>query len=85
MPFLRILLTGIFAAIAVVAGMFIAAIGLLAMLIGRLLGRPAGVRVRSVRTPFSGRQPTMRPKGPAGSGDVIDVLATEVPADNLRR
>lgn len=82
MPLLRILLTGIFAAIAVVAGMFIAAIGLIAMLIGRLLGRPGGVRVR---TPFAGRQPTMRPKGPAGSGDVIDVMATEVPADNLPR
>lgn len=82
MPLLRIILTGIFAAIAVVAGMFIAAIGLIAMLIGRLLGRPGGVRVR---TQFAGRQPTMRPKGPAGSGDVIDVMATEVPADNLPR
>ena len=82
MPLLRIILTGIFAAIAVVAGMFIAAIGLIAMLIGRLLGRPGGV---SVRTRFAGRQPTMRPKGPAGSGEVIDVMATEVPADTLPR
>ncbi|MBL9209135.1 MAG: hypothetical protein JNL92_01635 [Opitutaceae bacterium] len=82
MPLLRILLTGIFAAIAVVAGMFIAAIGLIAMLIGRLLGRRGGVQVR---TQFAGRQPTMRPKGPAGSGDVIDVMATEVPADPLPR
>ena len=57
-------------------------IGLIAMLIGRLLGRPGGVRMR---TRFAGRQPTMRPKGPAGSGEVIDVMATEVPADTLPR
>jgi uncharacterized membrane protein len=55
MPLLRIILTGIFAAIALVAGMFIAAIGLIAMLIGRLLGRPGGVRQR---TRFAGRPPT---------------------------
>lgn len=82
MPLLRILLTGFFAVIALVAGLFIAAIGLIAMLIGRLLGQPSGGRVR---TQFAGRQPTMRPKGPAGPGDVIDVMATEVPADPLRR
>lgn len=81
MPLLRILLTGFFAAIALVAGMFIAAIGLIAMALGRLLGRPGAARVR---TQF-GRRPTMRPKGPAGSGDVIDVMATEVPADTLPR
>jgi hypothetical protein len=82
MPLLRILLTGFFAAIALVAGMFIAAIGLVAMLIGRLLGRPGAGHVRAQ---FTRRRPTMRPKGPAGSGEVIDVMATEVPADTLPR
>lgn len=82
MPLVRILLTGFFAAIALVAGMFIAAIGLIALGIGRLLGRSGAV---NVRPRFSGRQPTMRPKGAAGPGDVIDVMATEVPADTLPR
>lgn len=82
MPLVRILLTGFFAAIALVAGMFIAAIGLIALGIGRLLGRSGAVNVRSR---FSGRRPTMRPKGAAGPGDVIDVMATEVPADTLPR
>jgi len=82
MPLVRILLTGFFAAIALVAGMFIAAIGLIALGIGRLLGRSGAGNVRSR---FSGRRPTMRPKGAAGPGDVIDVMATEVPADTLPR
>lgn len=82
MPLLRLLLTGFFAAIALVVGMFIAAIGLIALVIGRLLGRTGGAHVR---TRFSGRRPTMRPKGAAGPGDVIDVMATEVPADTLHR
>jgi uncharacterized membrane protein len=82
MPLVRILLTGFFAAIALVAGMFIAAIGLIALVIGRILGRTGG---KHPRTRFSGRRPTMRPKGAAGPGDVIDVMATEVPADPLPR
>lgn len=82
MPLVRLLLTGFFAAIALVAGMFIAAVGLIALAIGRLLGRTGGAQVR---TRFSGRRPTMRPKGAAGPGDVIDVMATEVPADTLPR
>lgn len=81
MSVLRFLLTGFFAAIALVAGLFIAAVGLVAMSIGRLLGRPAGPRVR---TTFASRRP-VRAKGPAGHGDVIDVTATEVPADPLPR
>lgn len=83
MSVLRFLLTGFFAAIALVAGLFIAAVGLVAMSIGRLLGRPAGPRVRT-GTVFAGRRP-VRAKGPAGHGDVIDVMATEVPADPLPR
>jgi len=82
MSLLRLLLTGLFAAIALVVGLFIAGIGLVAMLIGKLLGRPGTVRTS---TQFAGRRPTMRPKGPAGPGEVIDVMATEVPADPLPR
>lgn len=80
MRLLRILLTGLFAAIALVAGLFIAAFGLLAYGIGKLFGRPGG----SVRmhTHFNRRRPAA---APAGKGDVIDVSATEVPADSLPR
>ncbi|HCN28014.1 MAG TPA: hypothetical protein DIT64_04365 [Verrucomicrobiales bacterium] len=81
MSALRLLLTGLFAAIALVAGLFIAAVGLIAMGIGRLLGRPATPRVGAT---FTRRRP-VRPKGPAGQGEVIDVTATEVPADPLPR
>lgn len=71
MRILRILLTAFCAAIAVVAGMFIAAVGLIAFGIGRLIGRPRAVRT----TPTAGgfRRPA------AATGDVIDVTATEVP------
>lgn len=81
MRLLRIFLTGLFAAFAVVAGLLIAAFGVFAYGLGRLLGKPnGGVRVR---TPFS---PPRRPAAaPMGRGDVIDVTATEVPADPLPR
>ncbi len=81
----RIILTGIIAAFALVAGLFIAAIGLIALLIGKLFGRPGGARVRT-QTPFSGpgRRPAPRPSV-HNNGDVIDVTATEVPANPLPR
>jgi hypothetical protein len=84
MRLLRILLTGIFAAFALVAGLFIAAFGLLAYGIGRLLGRsPGSVRVR---TNFNApRRAATRSPVNTGKGDVIDVTATEVPADPLPR
>ena len=81
MRLLRILLTGLFAAFALIAGLFIAAFGILAYGIGRLLGR--NVRVR---TQFNvPRRATPRPPVNPGRGDVIDVTATEVPADPLPR
>lgn len=81
----RIILTGIVAAFALVTGLFIAAIGLIALLIGKLFGRPGGVRVRT-QTQFSGpgRRPASRPSV-HHTGDVIDVTATEVPANPLPR
>ena len=72
MRLLRILLTGLCAAIAVVAGLFIAAVGLLAFGIGRLLGRPRSA------TPTAAAK-----RRPSASGDVIDVTATEVRSRDL--
>jgi len=75
MRLLRVLLTGLFAAFALLAGLFIAAVGILAFALARLLGRPSNVRT-SVQV--RGR-PT--PAKTSDSGDFIDVTATEVPAD----
>lgn len=81
----RIILTGIVAAFALVTGLFIAAIGLIALLIGKLFGRPGGVRVRTP-IPFSGPGRRPAPRSPVQhTGDVIDVTATEVPANPLPR
>ncbi len=84
MRLMRILLTGLFAAFALIAGVFIAAFGIIAYGIGRLLGRtPGNVRVRTqINVP-----PRTAPRPPVntGRGDVIDVTATEVPADPLPR
>lgn len=76
MRLFKVLLTGLFAAFALIAGLFIAAVGIFAFAIGRLLGRSGGGRTRvQVRG-------NARPKN--ADGDVIDVTATEVPADPLR-
>jgi hypothetical protein len=81
----RIILTGIVAAFALVTGLFIAAIGLIALLIGKLFGRPGGVRVHT-QTQFSGPGRRPAPRSPVHhTGDVIDVTATEVPANPLPR
>jgi hypothetical protein len=84
MRLLRILLTGLFAAFALIAGLFIAAFGIIAYGVGRLLGRsPGNVRVR---TQFNvPHRPAPRPRVNTGRGEVIDVTATEVPADPLPR
>jgi hypothetical protein len=72
MRLLRLLLTGLFAAFALLAGLFIAAVGVLAFAIARLLGRSNGTRTR---VPVRSRPPQK------SEGDVIEVTATEVPVD----
>jgi hypothetical protein len=81
MRLLKILLTGLFAAFALIAGVFIAAVGLLALAIGRLVGAKGAVRVRHPH-PMQGRPERARP---AGSADVIDVTATEIPVDSWQK
>ena len=80
---LKFILTLVFAAIAVVAGFFVAAaaavVALSIFLVGRLLG-PNRIRVTG-STRFSRRQPTAQ--SPRSSqGDAIEVTATEVAADS---
>jgi hypothetical protein len=78
MRLLNVLLTGVFALIALFAGLIVAAIGLVAFVLGRLLGRPRGGRTR---VPVHA-QPPPRPYRESPE-DVIEVTATEVPADRV--
>lgn len=73
---LKLILTGLFAAIALAAGFVVAAvvaaIGLAIFLAGRLLGKP---KVRTTNPPPRRQSSSMR------TSDAIDVMATEVPTE----
>jgi hypothetical protein len=81
MRLLKILLTGLFAVFALIAGLFIAVVGMLALAIGRLIGAKGAIRVRQPH-PMQGRSERART---SNSSDVIDVTATEVPADSWQK
>jgi hypothetical protein len=78
MRLMNVLLTGVFAIIALFAGLIVAAIGLVAFVLGRLLGRP---RRGPTRVPVHQPAPARRYR--ESSEDVIEVTATEVPADRV--
>ena len=82
MRIFRILLTGLIAAIALMVGLFVAAIGLLALAFSRLLGRP---RSQASASPHATTSSPRARAMPVDNGDVIDVTATEVPVDTARR
>lgn len=82
MRIFRILLTGLIAAIALMVGLFVAAIGLIALAFSRLVGRP---RTQPSPSPHANAGGSRARAMPVDSGDVIDVTATEVPADSARR
>jgi hypothetical protein len=77
MRILKVLLTGLFAAFALLVGLFVAAFSVLALALGRLLGGSGRIRVRTHVGGTPRRPSTM------DSRDVIDVTATEVRADSL--
>jgi hypothetical protein len=79
MRFLKIAIAGLVTAIAMLFSLLfavgVAVIGVLAYLYLRLRGRPANVRFGT----------STKPPPVAAAGDVIDVTATEVPAQRLER
>jgi hypothetical protein len=81
MRLLKFLLTGVFAAVALLAGLFatmvVALTGALIMLFRRLLGGRRAPHAHAHRT--LRRRP--EPREQARGGDAIDVVATEVPAE----
>lgn len=81
MRWLKMLLAVVGAVLAATIGLFavaIFAVGLLAYLVGRLLLRRARRDSLSTPAPRVGRKP-------AASGDIIEVTATEVPAERLTK
>jgi len=82
MRMLKLLLTGLFALFALVAGLFIAVVGFCALMLGRLMGGSGRIRVR---TQMRGQPQPTTSREPRDTRDVIDVTATEVPADSLHK
>lgn len=83
MRLLKVLLTALFAIVAVTMGLFAAAIvglGAIALLLTRKLLRGGGTHSTAMQAPAP--RATRPPANQAtGGGDVIEVTATEVPAD----
>ncbi len=75
----KLILTGLCAAMALMAGLVAAAIGVLGIALFAL--------IRLFRRPTALRRPTNGPRrpAPASRGDAIDVTATEVPPERIGR
>lgn len=83
MRLFKLILTAVFAVFAVVAGLFIAVVAASISAVLFLLGRTRNVRPSGRNVP-SFRPAETRATKP-GDLDVIDVTATEIPADERSR
>ncbi len=86
MPALRALLATVLVVLAITAG-FVVVAALAGAAILFLAGRALVRRLRGTPARPTVPPSTARARGPvagAGGGDVIDITATEVPADRLR-
>jgi hypothetical protein len=80
---LKRILGGLFAVAALVGGLLIAAVMALTGLV-LLLFRGAGARRQFAPGQARSAEPRPQPRAPAVSGDVIDVVTTEVTVDRSK-